>query len=181
MTGHEEDTCVADKSHNITDQLEELTAKLNETPHKLAQIEKDNAALRKENASFTTAWRTMTKTGSRFRVQVNSMQNLDSTLRFGADGRTPLEIDGELHTPHHEHNKNYHNTRKIEQLSNGENLTQHGGSFSSRMMGSEHEPIIKSADMLYLEAMFSKIFGEIEAMFGRLPGVAPSIRKSTLH
>ncbi|XP_010513510.1 PREDICTED: uncharacterized protein LOC104789524 [Camelina sativa] len=38
-----------------------------------------------------------------------------------------------------------------------------------------------SAEATYLEAMLTKRLGAVEAMIGRLPGVAPPIRKSNLH
>ncbi|XP_010474540.1 PREDICTED: uncharacterized protein LOC104754077 [Camelina sativa] len=38
-----------------------------------------------------------------------------------------------------------------------------------------------SAEAAYLEAMLTKRLGAVETMIGRLPGVAPPIRKSNLH
>lgn len=43
------------------------------------------------------------------------------------------------------------------------------------------EIVSKPAEIAYLEAMFSKWLNKVEALIERLHGIAPPIRRSTLH
>ncbi|KAG7552568.1 Retrotransposon gag domain [Arabidopsis thaliana x Arabidopsis arenosa] len=176
-----EDTTNAEANRDVAAQLEALNAKLLETTQKLAQIEADNHKLREENASLVTAGRVLTEASSRYRgVHVNPMQDLNATPR--SEHVTPRTVNGRSQTLRHEHDGTNHDTRETrDDLGREDNLTPPAGRNTTHFVGAESEPIVRSAETAYLEALFSKHLGEVEAMIGRLPGVPAPIRKSTLH